>query len=100
MSQLRIGLLRLAALATTAMAGNSGVAAASEALVNSGDKIVFLGDSITGRKFAGRLHHAYAPGLKANGIDVKAINAGIGGNRSREMLARLDRDVLTRNRTG
>ena len=96
MSQLGIGLLRLAALATTMMAGSMGIAAAGEALVKSGDKIVFLGDSITA---AGNWPGGYitltAIGLQANGIDVKAINAGIGGNRSREMLARLDRDVLS-----
>ena len=98
MTQLRIGLLRSAVLAAAMAlaAGNTGVAAAGDVLVKSGDKIVFLGDSIT---CAGNLPGGYitltALGLKANGIDVKAINAGIGGNRSREMLARLDRDVLS-----
>jgi lysophospholipase L1-like esterase len=35
-----------------------------------------------------------ALGLKAAGIDIQPWNAGCGGNRSREMLARLQRDVL------
>ena len=36
-------------------------------------------------------------GLKANGIDIKAINAGIPSNTAANMLARMDKDVLARN---
>ena len=68
--------------------------------MKSGDKVVFLGDSITaGGNWPGGYITLTAIGLKANGIDIKAINAGIGGNRSGEMLARLDRDVLS-HKTG
>jgi lysophospholipase L1-like esterase len=97
MTQLRIGFLRSVAL-TAAMAVAVGIvskAAAAEPLVKSGDKVIFLGDSITaGGTWPGGYITLTALGLKAAGIDIKASNAGVGGNRSREMLARLDRDVL------
>jgi lysophospholipase L1-like esterase len=96
MPQLRIGLLGRAALATVVAAGIAGLAAASEPLVKSGDKVVFLGDSITaGGSWPGGYITLTVLGLKAAGIDIKASNAGVGGNRSREELARLDRDVLS-----
>ena len=68
---------------------------AGEPLVKSGQRVFFLGDSITaGGSWPGGYITLTALGLKANGINIQAINAGMGGNRSREMLARLDRDVL------
>ena len=68
---------------------------AGEPLVKSGQRVFFLGDSITaGGTWPGGYITLTALGLKANEINIQAINAGMGGNRSREMLARLERDVL------
>ena len=97
MTKLQIELLRSVTIAAalTMTAGIANVAAAGEPLVKSGDKVVFLGDSITaGGTWPGGYITLTALGLKAAGIDIKAGNAGVGGNRSREELARLDRDVL------
>jgi len=65
--------------------------------VKSGQKIAFLGDSITagGMSPAGYVMLTVA-GLKANGIDASAIGAGISGHKSNDMLARLGRDVISR----
>ena len=35
-------------------------------------------------------------GLAANGVEVEAAPAGIGGHKSNDMLARLERDVLSK----
>jgi lysophospholipase L1-like esterase len=66
--------------------------------VKSGDKIAFLGDSITQEgwgKPAGYVRLVMA-GLKANGIEAEAVPAGISGHKSDQMLARLERDVLSK----
>jgi lysophospholipase L1-like esterase len=95
MTQLRNGTLRIAAMAMVLAVGIAGTAVAGEPLVKSGDKVIFLGDSITaGGGWPGGYITLTALGLKAAGIDIKASNAGVGGNRAREELARLDRDVL------
>jgi lysophospholipase L1-like esterase len=63
--------------------------------VKDGEKIAFLGDSITA---AGAKPGGYASlviaGLKANGITATMIPAGISGHKSNQMLARLEKDVL------
>ena len=72
--------------------------AAAEILVKSGDKIAFLGDSITAGGWSqpsGYVKLVIA-GLKANGIEAEAIPAGISGHKSDQMLARLDKDVLSK----
>lgn len=72
--------------------------ASAEVLVRSGDGIGFLGDSITAngwRNPAGYVRLVVA-GLRANGIEVAAVPAGVSGNKSNDMLHRLDRDVLER----
>ncbi len=65
--------------------------------VKSGDKIAFFGDSIT--NFGWRNPHGYVrlvmAGLRAIGIDVEAIAAGRNGERSNDLLARLESDVLS-----
>lgn len=67
----------------------------AEVLVKSGDKIAFLGDSITAFGGGpGGYCNLVIDGLKANGIDVQQINAGVSGNCSREMLARFEKDVI------
>jgi lysophospholipase L1-like esterase len=72
--------------------------AAAEILVKSGDKIAFLGDSITAQGWsnpAGYVKLVIA-GLKANGVDAEAVPAGISGHKSDQMLARLEKDVLSK----
>jgi lysophospholipase L1-like esterase len=72
-------------------------APASKLAVQSGDKIAFLGDSITAN---GARPHGYVTlvveGLKSEGLEVSHIPAGKSGHRSNDMLARLDRDVLSK----
>lgn len=71
-------------------------ASAYSASVKKGETVAFLGDSIT--QFGAHAQTGYVnlvdAGLKANGIDVKLVKAGISGHKSNQMLARLDRDVL------
>ena len=62
-----------------------------------GEKVAFLGDSIT---FFGEQPTGYvslvADALKDIGITIQIVPAGVGGNTSRDMLARLDHDVLSK----
>ena len=75
--------------------------AAQEALVKTGDKIAFLGDSITqgGAGHAGGYVQRVISGLQANDIKTEMIGAGIGGHKSDQMLERLDRDVIHKKPT-
>ena len=63
--------------------------------IKNGQKIAFLGDSITA---AGKRRGGYCQlvlkGLKAQGIEVTPVFAGISGHKSNQMLKRLERDVL------
>ena len=72
-------------------------AAATPTPVVSGQKIAFLGDSITA---AGARPGGYCrlvlDGLGREGISVTGIFAGISGHKSNQMLARLDKDVLSK----
>jgi lysophospholipase L1-like esterase len=71
---------------------------AGEILVKSGDKIAFLGDSITAQGWGqpnGYVRLVIA-GLKANGVAAEAVPAGISGHKSDQMLARLEKDVLSK----
>jgi lysophospholipase L1-like esterase len=72
--------------------------ASAEILVKSGEKIAFLGDSITSQGWgnpAGYVHLVIA-GLAANGVNAEPVPAGIGGHKSNDMLARLDHDVISK----
>lgn len=72
--------------------------ATAEISVKSGDKIAFLGDSITAGGWgnpAGYVKLVIA-GLEANGVKAEPIPAGISGHKSDQMLARLDKDVLSK----
>ena len=65
--------------------------------VNAGDRIAFLGDSITkGGNRDGGYINLVMDGLRVNGIAADKIPAGVSGNKSNQMLARLDRDVLSK----
>jgi lysophospholipase L1-like esterase len=72
--------------------------ASAEILVKSGDKIAFLGDSITqgGWSNAAGYVRLVMAGLEANGVKAEAIPVGISGNKSNDMLGRLERDVLSK----
>ncbi len=67
-------------------------------LIHSGQKIAFLGDSITanGWNMAGGYVKLVVDGLAKEGVTVTPIPAGVSGNTSKDMLARLDRDVLSK----
>lgn len=72
-----------------------------EPLVKTGDRIAFLGDSITegGAGHAGGYVQMVVSGLAANDIQVEMIPAGISGHKSDQMLERLHRDVLDKKPT-
>jgi lysophospholipase L1-like esterase len=69
----------------------------SQITVAKGQKIAFLGDSITsaGAKPAGYCR-LVIDGLKKQGIETTGIFAGISGHKSNQMLARLEKDVLSK----
>jgi lysophospholipase L1-like esterase len=70
---------------------------ATPILVTSGQKIAFLGDSITAAGWEDRGYiHLVIDGLKQEGIDATPIPAGVGGNTSKDMLARIDTDVIAK----
>ena len=73
-------------------------AGSAEPLVRTGDAVAFLGDSITyyGNSRPLGYIHLVMKGLEAVGVRATAIPAGVGGNKSNQMLARLERDVLSR----
>lgn len=73
-------------------------AAAAEIAVQSGEKIAFLGDSITAGGWGNPLGYVrlVMAGLEANGVKAEAVPAGISGHKSDNMLARLDRDVIAK----
>lgn len=68
------------------------------AKINKGEAIAFLGDSIT-QQGAGNPSgyvQLIIKGLRANELDPISIPAGIGGHKSNDMLARLDKDVISK----
>lgn len=68
-----------------------------ELAVKDGEKVAFLGDSITQ---AGARKNGYCDlvirGLAAVGVKATMVPAGISGHKSNQMLARLERDVLSK----
>jgi lysophospholipase L1-like esterase len=89
---------RLIPLVVVALLGALMPYASAEILVKPDDRVAFLGDSITAQGWgnpAGYVKLIIA-GLEANGIKIVAIPAGIGGHKSNDMLARVDRDVLSK----
>ena len=67
---------------------------AQGSVVKSGEKIAFLGDSITqqGAGGPGGYVRLVISGLEANGIKAEAIPAGISGLKSNQMLERHHQD--------
>ena len=82
---------------TLAAAMTIGTLQAAEPLVKDGQKIAFLGDSITqaGARPGGYVNLVIR-GLEANGVKATAIPAGISGHKSNQMLKRLDAHVLSK----
>lgn len=70
----------------------------AEIPVKTGDKVAFLGDSITeaGQGSPGGYVQMIGSGLAANGVKIEIIGAGISGHKSNDMLKRLDTDVLSK----
>ena len=69
-----------------------------EIMVKDGDTLAFLGDSITqfGQQNASGYVNLTIRALAAEGVRVKPVMAGRGGHKSNDMLARLNRDVLSK----
>ena len=70
--------------------------AQADIIIQKGDKIAFLGDSITaaGAKPGGYCHLIIET-LNQKGLEVTPKYAGISGHKSNQMLARLENDVLS-----
>ena len=87
----------LLASLTVLMVG-ANLSAQADIAVKSGEKIAFLGDSITQGGWsnpAGYVRLVIA-GLEANGVRAEPVPAGISGHKSNQMLARLEKDVLSK----
>ena len=70
-----------------------------EQLIKQGDKIAFLGDSITqlGNSKPVGYVNLVMKGLEVAGIPAEKIPAGISGHKSTQMKGRLQRDVLDKH---
>ena len=75
-----------------------GAARGEDLPVKSGEKIAFLGDSITAGGMGSPMGYCklVISGLEANGITTTPIGAGVSGHKSNQMLERLERDVLSK----
>jgi len=64
--------------------------------IKSGEKVAFLGDSITasGKANPGGYVNLVSAALATNGVKIEVIGAGVSGHKSDQMLARLENDVL------
>ncbi len=90
--------IKFTAIAAAVLCSMAGLHA--EILIKNGDRVAFLGDSIT--NFGNRPYgyvQLVMDGLKRNGVNATAIPAGISGNKSNDMLRRLDRDVIRKKAT-
>jgi lysophospholipase L1-like esterase len=70
----------------------------AEISIKSGEKLAFLGDSITqgGKSKPGGYVNLVNHALATNDVKIEVIGAGISGHKSNQMLARLDNDVLSK----
>jgi lysophospholipase L1-like esterase len=70
--------------------------APAEIAVKGGQKVAFMGDSITagGWGSPGGYVRLVIAGLEANGVKAAPVPVGISGHKSNQMLERLKRDVL------
>jgi lysophospholipase L1-like esterase len=93
--------MRMANLFVVAFVVTLGFSAAAEdrtLVVKAGETIAFMGDSITagGAKKNGFLTFVM-DALNKEGLELTRIAAGKSGHKSNDMLARLDRDVISKN---
>ena len=88
--------MQLKSFFMVALLATMSLALQAEIVVKSGETICFLGDSITayGGRFSGGYLRLVMKGLEVNGIKAKAIPAGVGGNKSNQMLKRFERDLF------
>jgi lysophospholipase L1-like esterase len=83
--------------ATAAMLSTTTALKAGEILAKDNDKIAFMGDSITqGGAQPGGYVTLVMSGLEAVGVKATSIPVGISGHKSNQMLARLEKDVLSK----
>ena len=96
LTTLKKGRQALLALVTVGLLATAGHA--QEIAVKTGEKIAFLGDSITaqGASNAAGYVRLVIAGLDANGVKAEAIGAGVSGHKSNDMLGRVDRDVISK----
>jgi lysophospholipase L1-like esterase len=92
-----------AVLTTGALMNVTELSADTQSLfsLKDGDRVVFLGDSITeqGRQATGYVT-LFETGIKGAGLnDVEIINAGISGHKVPDLQERLQRDVLDKQPT-
>jgi lysophospholipase L1-like esterase len=76
----------------------AGAAHGGTIAVQNGQKVAFLGDSITANGAATPSGYVrlVASGLAADGVTITVIGAGVSGNTSKDEQARLDRDVIAK----
>jgi lysophospholipase L1-like esterase len=93
-----MSLLKSAALALSLSAAFTLCAVAQYKGPTQGQKLAFLGDSITqfGFQQPGGYVNLVAMALKDTGHEIIVVPAGVSGNTSKDMLARLQRDVLAK----
>lgn len=96
-----LNIRRLFTATLVALAASVGISRAQtspDVAVKSGQSVAFLGDSITQQGWgnAGGYVKLVVEGFKSAGIDIKPIPAGISGHKSNDMLARLDKDVISK----
>ena len=70
----------------------------ADLLVKDGQKVAFLGDSITeyGWYWPGGYVKLVTAGFAGMGVHITPIPAGVSGNTSADMLARVDNDVISK----
>ena len=87
--------MKIATLVAAMVAAST---AFGELIVKDGDTLAFLGDSITqqGQSKPDGYVNLVLRSLAIEGVHVKPVKAGISGHKSNDMLARLERDVLSR----
>ncbi len=90
--------LRLLPILAASLLGALAPTAPAEVLAKPNDKVAFLGDSITAQGWGGAAGYVklVVAGFEANGIKITPIPAGISGHKSNDMLARLEKDVLSK----
>ena len=70
----------------------------AEICIKNGDAIAFMGDSVTQQGNSSPVGYVnlVIRGLEVCGVNAKKIPAGISGHKSNNMLARLDKDVISK----